>query len=367
MSRERVTLKDLAERLGVSVSTVSRALGGHERISGATRARIEAAAREIGYTPNRAARTLVSGRTGFAAFVVRTGPDAPDPGFTGALLSGLAAGLAPRGIDLLVTAADGAEAELALIRHIARARRADGLILTDLLERDARAASLMAAEFPFVSLGSPAESQAGGARWTVETDGFAAFRQAFDMLHALGHRRFGLVSLDAELALQRRRIQGLLDGIRRHGGADRGVSLRAAHVPAGDAEELRHAIRRLLDGENRPTAVFGTSDDLALSVLAEAGELGLAVPRDLSVIGHDDTPGARLAQPGLTTFDAALPRCAEALAELFALRLDDRAPPQGPSRLPPRFLSRGSHGPAPGFGGTAGDGTAPLCCGEPAD
>src|SRR5690606_31639734 len=151
---ERVrTLKDLAEKLDVSVATVSRALAGHERIAKETRERVAEAARRYGYVPNRAARALVSGRSGFIGLVMPTrGPGHVDP-CLGAFSSGLSHGLARHGSDLFLAAVPEDSSELTVIRHIVEGRRADGLVLARTSERDPRVDYLGAAGFPFVTFG----------------------------------------------------------------------------------------------------------------------------------------------------------------------------------------------------------------------
>jgi LacI family transcriptional regulator len=335
------TLKDLAAKLDVSVATVSRALAGSERIAAATRERVAAAAREIGYVPNRAARALVSGRSDFAGLVLPIrGHGFEDP-FLGELVSGLGAGLAAHGIDLFLAAVPEGKSELSVIEHIVEARRADGLVLARTAEDDARVAFLLRRGFPFVTHGRTRNP--AGYAW-LDTDGEAAFAEAFDLLYGLGHRRFGLVTIAEPMNFRRLRAAGLEGAIARRGDPD--VRLVTVASPRFDRATRVAAIHRLLARPDRPTAILGLFDGLAIAVMEEAARLGLRIPGDLSVIGFDDIPTAAHAPPGLTTFDA---RIHDGAVEIAGMLVRAMAPRSGPETqlIRPRLVARGSHGPAP--------------------
>jgi LacI family transcriptional regulator len=335
------TLKDLAAKLDISVATVSRALAGSERIAAATRERVAAAAREIGYVPNRAARALVSGRSDFAGLVLPIrGHGFEDP-FLGELVSGLGAGLAAHGIDLFLAAVPEGKSELSVIEHIVEARRADGLVLARIAEDDARVDYLRRRGFPFVTHGRTRNP--AGYAW-LDTDGETAFAEAFDLLYGLGHRRFGFVTIAEAMNFRRLRAAGLEGAIARRGDSE--VRLVTVASPRFDRAIRVAEIHRLLARTDRPTAVLGLFDGLAIAVMEEAARLGLRIPDDLSVIGFDDIPTAAHAPPGLTTFDARIHDCAVEIAGMLVRAM---APHAGPETqlIRPRLVARGSHGPAP--------------------
>ena len=343
MSGEVRTLKDLAAKLDVSVATVSRALAGHARIAPETRARIAAAAREAGYVPNRAARALVSGRSGFVGLALPMRGHGHEDAFLGAFVAGLTAGFGAAGMDLFLAAVPEGADELKVIRTIVETRRADGLVLARVAEEDARIDYLTARGFPFVAHGR-LRDETRPFDW-LDSDGAAAFAEAFDLLHGLGHRRFGLVTIDEPMTFRRSRAAGLAGAIAARG--DPGVTLATVSAPRFDREARRAAIRALLTRPDRPTAVLGLFDGIAIAVLEEAARLGLAVPGDLSVLGFDDTPQAAHAPPGLTTFDAAIHDCARTIAAMLAQRIADPKRPPETRLVRPKLALRGSHGPAP--------------------
>ena len=344
MPGARKTIKDVARLLGVSAATVSRALAGNSRISPETRARVEQAARDVGYTPNRAAQSLVAGRgSGFVGLILTDPGYGREDSYLGEFIAGLGAGFAEHGIDLFLAAISETQSELSVIRNIVGTHRADGLIIGRTSEADPRVEYLVTAGFPFVSHGRTSLEHPTHS-W-VDTDGAAAFAEAFDMLYALGHRRFGLVTIKEPMTFRLHRTEGLLAAIAQRG--DPGVSLQIATSPRYDGARRHDAIAALLSGPDRPTAVLALFDGLALTVLEEAAHLGLSVPEDLSVVGFDNISSSRLARPGLTTFDSETTRSARASARMLVAQLAAKTRPAAPETLliRPKLVLRASHGP----------------------
>lgn len=336
------TLRTLAADLGISPATVSRALAGNPRISETTRDRVAEAARAAGYMPNRAAQSLVSGRaSGFVGLVVQDPGYGREDSYLGEFIQGLGQGLADHGTDLFFSFVPDGQSELSVIRNIVTTRRADGLILARTSEVDARVDWLLARGFPFVTHGRTG-AEAARFDW-VDTDGASAFAEGFRLLHGLGHRRFGLVTIEEPMTFRQHRTEGLAAAMAAAGDAVLRVATSARH----DMVQRRRVIHDLLTGADRPTAVLCLFDGLALAVLEEAAATGLSVPGDLSVLGFDNIASAAHARPGLTTFDSSTVEAARALALALIARM--AAPDAAPRHqlIAPRLVLRGSHGPAP--------------------
>ncbi len=341
--RRRRTLKELAAALDLSVATVSRALGGYEDISLETRRRVAEKARELGYVANMAARMLVSGRSDFVALVVpMRGPNFVDS-FLGQFVTGLGEGLVAKGIDLMIATASPGQSELDVLKHLVHSGRADGVVLTRIAEDDERVRFLMESHFPFVVHGRLSDESAPYS-W-LDTSGEGAFRQAFQHLYALGHRHFGLITISDRMTFRRHREAGLEAGIAEAG--DPEIRLSIARSPRFDNEAHRAAIREMLSQPDRPTAIVGLFDELALIAMREAEALGISIPRDLSIVGFDNVPAAGFSTLGLTTFDQATRESAREIASMLLALIKGDA--KGPlvSLKVPRFIERGSHGPAP--------------------
>jgi LacI family transcriptional regulator len=345
-SRRQTRLKELAAELGLSITTVSRALAGYSDVAAATRERVAAAAERLGYVPSRVGRMLVSGRTDFVGMVlpVRNGRMI-DP-FIGAFVTGLSEGLAGHGRDLFIGTVPGNRSELEVIKHIVESARADALVLFRTEIEDARVAYLIDRRFPFISHGR-ALAETRPYLW-FDTDGEAAFAEAVRLLVGLGHRDFALLTVAEPYsfaALRRRGAEAAL--------AAAGLAIPPAAIATVamlDEEAALAASRRLLNLSPRPTAVLCVTDTLALAVLEMAESLSVAVPEEVSVIGFDDVPISRYSRPPLSTFDQRARRSANEVADMIVAALVNGAEAVEPQLVPATFVARGSHGPAPHSG-----------------
>lgn len=340
----RPTLKQLAKSLDLAVPTVSRALGGHSDIAVKTRERVAKRAREMGYVSNSAARMLVSGRSGFVSFIVPVqGADFIDP-FLGHFVSGLGKGLAANGLDLFLSVVPEGGSELETIRRLVDSGRADGLVLARIAENDARVSYLIDRNVPFVAHGRTL-GETRAYNW-LDTCGEDAFAQAFETLYALGHRRIGLISISDPMSFRHYREQGFAQAIKDKN--DPEVQLKTIRTPRADTAATRAELAAMLARDDRPTALIGLFDELALMAMQEAARAGLDVPGDLSIIGFDNVAASGFSSPGLSTFDQNIAEAAETLAQFIHKAIEDRPSDPMTSLVPVEFLARGSHGPAPG-------------------
>jgi LacI family transcriptional regulator len=291
-----VTLKDLAEKLELSITTVSRALAGYDDVAEATRQRVLQAAREMGYVPDITARRLQSGRTETIGFVIPTfGPRFSDPYFS-ELLAGIGNEAARHNFDLLVsTRAPDTPEEEAAYRHMTDGRLVDGLLVVRTRVRDRRIASLGRIGFPFVAFG---RSDLDVDFPYVDEDGFQGFELVTQHLIDLGHRRLAFVSAPPDLMFCTHRRSGLEAALQRNG-----LSLPPEYCITGDLTQGGGfaAMNQLLDLSPPPTAVVACNDLMALGAISAAQKRGLVVGRDIAITGFDDIPLAENAHPPLTT------------------------------------------------------------------
>jgi LacI family transcriptional regulator len=337
------TLKELAEHLDVSITTVSRALADHPKIAVKTRQRVAEAAREHGYVPNMAARQLVSGRSGFVGLVLPVrGPDFVDS-YVGEFVTGLGEGLVEHGMDLFLATAQAGQSELSVLKHVVESGRADGVVLLRIAEADERVDYLLKRQFPFVTHGRILD-QTKPVNW-LDADGETAFSEAFDMLYALGHRHFGLVSIAEPMMFRHLRERGLRLAMERRG--DPSVRLDIAAAPRFDRAATLEAVNRLLHAEERPTAIIGLFDELALRVLEEATRAGLSVPNDLSVVGFDNITASAYAPPGLTTFETSTRLAGRQIGSMLIEVIEGGHSEPVTRLISPTLVRRASHGPVP--------------------
>ena len=336
------TLKALAETLELSVTTVSRALGGYSDVAPGTRARVLEAAANADYVPNSAAKMLVTGRSGFVGFMLPLRETAVLDPFLGEYIAGLSSGLSERGRDLFMATVPANQSELTVLQHVVESGRADAIVLTRVAEHDERVEYLIRRGIPFVTHGRTLSEQTDYS-W-IDTDGYKAFADIFTWLYAMGHRRFGLMSITEPMTFRTHREEGFRDAMQAQGDAD--TSLVVKHVPRFDTEARVPAVRAMLASENRPTAVLSLTDELALCVLTQAADMGIAVPEQLTVIGFDNIPAAGYATPGLTTFDQSIRHAARQMSTMLLDMLDGHTNTTQ-TLIMPSLVKRGTHAPGP--------------------
>ncbi len=287
MAARRVTARDVASRAGVSQSTVSYVLNDTPRqsIPESTKAKVRAAAHDLGYTPSAAARAL---RRGTSETVLVVLPNAPIGESVARVLEGIAEVLEPYGYVVV------------------HRRQRDGRTLSALWHELMPAAIANLAAF---STGEEAAIEAAGIPVigsSLDPDGLSGItipQAAVGRLHvehlvSRGHRRIAFAaSTDprVEVFLTRR-----LDGVRRECAARGLPEPLVVDVPL-DVDAAARAVGLLLDRDEPPTAVSAYNDEIAFAVLAGMRQLGLAAPDDLAVVGVDNIPLARFAVPPLTT------------------------------------------------------------------
>jgi len=311
----RVRLRDVAERAGVSVKTVSNVVNGYVHVAPETRARVQTVLEETGYRPNLTARRLRAGRTGLVALAL---PELDNPYFA-ELTRFVVEAAAERGWTVLVDQTDGlAERERAVASGF-RDHLIDGLILSPAAvareDLEARAHD----DIPLVLLG---EKLGVGPHDHVAIDNVAAARTATEHLLEQGRRRVAALGHQPDSTsgsgvahLRRRGWEEALTAA----GFDAETAL-VAEVPSFRLEDGAAAMAALLD-DARPDAVFCFNDTLALGALRTLADRGLRVPQDVAVIGIDDVAEGRYAVPRLSTIAPDKRGIAHTAVALLADRL----------------------------------------------
>jgi LacI family transcriptional regulator len=298
--RGRATIRDIADLAGVSIATVSRVLNDRPDVSPETRETVLQVVREHGFSTNRGARGLSSGRTGMIGLTLPLVADA----YFGPILSGAAEALYERDLRIVLAATlHEHDREVSLVERLMRGTT-DGAILMLPEESEAELVSLQRQGFPFVVV-DPREPPPEGIPCVAAMHAAGA-KQATEHLLGLGHRRIGAIAGSPGWYATEERLAGFRAAL-----AGAGILLDPELVvhsdwrlPWGTA-----AAHRLLELADPPTAIFGFNDNVAIGALHAAYERGLRVPDDLSVVGFDDTNQAVIVTPRLTSV-------AQPLAEL---------------------------------------------------
>jgi LacI family transcriptional regulator len=323
--RQRVTLQDVADRAGVSLTTASRVVNDGSRRVGKTLAdRVLAAAADLGYTANLQARAVATGQSTMIGVALR---DISDPYFSSiaAGLIGVAEAGAGRLLVCMTSTSAHEEAEREYVA-LMRAQRARAVVLVGSRSGNTAARDALRAELAAFTRSGGRAACVGQDLLDVDTvlpgnrSGADALARA---LAALGHRRFAVLAGPRSLLTGQDRTDGFADGLRAWS-----VRLDPARVVHGElSRDGGYAAMSevLAMGEPLPDCVFAVSDVMAVGALARLRAAGLDVPGDIALAGFDDIPTLRDVYPPLTTVRLPLARLGEIAARLV---LDGDAPRQ---------------------------------------
>lgn len=289
-ARSRVSVRELASRLGVSNATVSRALNNHPEVSAETRARVIELAEASGYQA-RSPRPRTSG----IGLVYPTDPVRPDHGsFESAMLSGILSGVNEQRFDVTWINIERDKAPDESFTDFFARKGVRGVIVRTIMPGSDLGARIADENFPCVLMADHSDDPRVSY---IYSDSRADSARAVEHLIHLGHRRIGLAGHAIMDADHNDRREGYLDGLRRMG-IEPDPELMVSAI--GTIDGGRRAIDRLLSLERPPTAVYVTTPPATLGALQRCLELGVRVPKDLSVVGFDDSDARHHAFPRFT-------------------------------------------------------------------
>ena len=278
-----MNLKQLAEELGLSQTTVSRALNGYPEVSEGTRQRVQAAAERYNYRPNTRAKGPATGRSMVIGHVIpaSTQHEMVNPIF-GDFIAGASNACAERGYDMMFTRVEDGDEEAAY-RSLMAKGSVDGVILQGPKVEDGRIDLLNRIGMPFAVHGR-SSNVAAPYTW-VDVNNTSSFRRATEFLLDLGHRRIALINGLESMDFAKRRRDGYLAALEAAG-----IAADPALMSSQEMTEVsgHHQTRDLLNGDNPPTAILSASMISALGVRRAIEEAGLKMGKDISVITHDD-------------------------------------------------------------------------------
>jgi DNA-binding LacI/PurR family transcriptional regulator len=332
------TLRDVAVSAGLSPATVSRALSGARYVDDATRARVVAAARSLGYRPNALARALRAKQTMTVGLIV---PDIRNDFYaeTATVLQGA---FEERGYRMLLCISNNeAESDRSYLSTLAEFR-VDAIVYVPSTPNGARGLVSAPKRIPIVELLRHTEEGVYDAIVSDDREGAVALTSH---LVALGHRRIAMIAGPEALSTTRYRIAGYREVMRRAGLAAR--IERGPYTP----DHGYAATRELLSGETKPTAIFSSASPLTVGVLRALKDLGAGVPGDVSLVAFEDPEWYAAQNPPLTCYGLPLREMALLAVELISKRLAEPAEAErAPTtlRFSGRLIVRGSTAPPSG-------------------
>jgi LacI family transcriptional regulator len=333
----RVTMRQVAERAGVSAMTVSRVINESPRVSEEARRSVEAAIAELGYVPNRLARGLIRQKTGAIGVIV---PDVANPFFT-LVVRGAEEVAWRAGYHVILCNTQGdLERERGYLEDML-AFQVEGLLIAPVGDRSRPSLRVLKKNgVPFVLVDRSVGGHDGDL---VQGDSVSGARRLIDHLIALGHRHIGMVTETSDVSTARDRLQGYREAL-----AAANIQFRpelVAEASAIDVGAAHDATLKLLDLLDPPTAIFSVNNIAVVGVAEAARERGLEIPRDLALVCFDDIEHASRFLPFLTV----MVQPAETFGTIATQLLLDRLSGQVPGRrrivmLPADFVVRESCG-----------------------
>ena len=326
------TIKDVSRLAGVSIGTVSNVVNGHPNIAPATRKRVEDAIGMLGYTPNRAAKSLPRGQTGLLGYrmpgasKLNTAMDV--------FLHRVVECAGALGFEVLLFTPKAGQSELDAYQDVLKRGGVDAFVLAGIEYDDPRVDFLESANVPFAAFG---RIEAGANSVAVDIDGAAGTEAAVEHLAATGRTRIAFLGWP----------EGSLTGDERFAGWREGLAAAGLKV-------LDRAVKRAEDSyqtgvrmanellRERFDAVVCVSDTFALGVIAGLAKSGKRAGHDLSVVGFDDTAAAAILEPGLSSLHQPMAEIGEKLVTQLVQMIEGKAVERTQILVAPRLVPRGS-------------------------
>ncbi|MCZ8492273.1 LacI family DNA-binding transcriptional regulator [Priestia megaterium] len=290
------TIKDIARVAGVSVTTVSRALNGYSDVNEKTRQKIAAVARELNYSPNTLARGLVMQKSKTIGLLVSgISRESVKDNFTFEVLCGVNERASTLGYDLILFNTNTMMQREKTYTQLCRERRVDGAIIQGIKKEDPYLKEVVESDIPCVLVDIPVHSNSVGY---VTTDNALGAKKAVEHLASLGHKHIGMINGHEDAFVSQERLNGYREALK-----ECGLSFRSEWVVSGNFEEKKaeRVTRELINRHKEVTAIFCASDLMALGALKACKELGLHVPKEMSIVGYDNIVLASYSSPNLTT------------------------------------------------------------------
>ncbi len=333
-----ITIHEVAKRLNLSITTISRALDGYSDVAEDTRQLVIRTAREMGYTPNRAARQLRRKKSETIGFILPAITQRIAKPFFMEFIAGLGDELTVHGYDLLVANATTEQNERDLYQRWVDSRKVDGLILNRVSINDWRIRFLGEQNIPFATL----ERSSDEVEYpSIQVDGSEGYLQLTSHLREMGFKQLGFIGGPEELVNHANRLAWIKQA------ADRvGLAFDPAHTLSADLTSTGGylAAKKTLTSPHPPDAILCIDDETAFGALHAAHEQGLVIGQQVGIAGFDGTPESLHTEPSLTTLDIPVYDIAKELVLMVVKTLAGEALTEPHKKIIPALLVRESTG-----------------------
>ncbi|MBI5566080.1 MAG: LacI family DNA-binding transcriptional regulator [Chloroflexi bacterium] len=330
-------IRGIAKHLGLSVSTVSKALNGYDSVSETTRQRIIEVAHEYNYYPSRAARSLRRNKTEKIGLVLYTHTPLSNRSseYYFEVIRGAATASESMGYNLILYLTVGNQ--LDRLMNVCRSHEVDCLILMlGTGDLDSPVKLLKKEKIPFIVLNK--HPKLPNIAYVV-SDHEKGAKDAVEHLIELGHQRIAYLGREDDPETSGDRFAGYRQAL-----LDHGIALDESLVAYGSSQAMSayRAMKELLERPLRPTAVFAYSDGMAIEAIHAISECGLVVPNDISVVGFDDLRVSSVTIPPLTTVRQHLTELGKQAIEALLQQLEDKPPMPVQRTIPVELIVRQS-------------------------
>ena len=329
---EIATLKDVAERAGVSTATVSHVINETRFVSEELRQRVYQAIEALNYRPNAIARSLRRRKTQNVGMIV---PDISYP-FLAEVVRGVEDTGFELGYNVILCDSDGDLEREADYIELLQEKKVDGIVFAAAGESSSYVQALIEQGMPVVVC----DRELPGVEVdTVIADNVGSGYQATEHLIGLGHRRIGCIAGPQELEISNKRVEGYKGALEQHG-----IPPREELIVRGDfrCRGGYEAMRELLALDAPPTAVFACNDLMAMGAICAASKRRLRIPQDVAIVGCDDIALASFTNPSLTTVAQPKHEMGAAAVEILVERIRDKSKPPTRRLLPTELVRRDS-------------------------
>lgn len=320
LRNNRITIKDVAKKAGVSPSTVSRVISGSQRISKETSSHVRECMEELGYFPNAIARSLANKSTNTIGLIMpyKPGEALLNPFFPQAI-SGIIKGASIYGYDVLISSHLEGGDDIKAISSLVNASKVDGILLMSSRLEDKSIEYLARIGFPFAVIGSPSEKYDINY---VDNDNISASFELTTYLINKGYSRFAMIAGDKNLTVTDHRIKGYLKALKQGN-----IPLSNAKLYSGDFnEKTGHYFGNLLSRDDQlPDAIIVTDDVVAYGLASAFSEIGIEVPKDVAIASFNNSLLSRQCHVPLTSVEINADQLGEEAIKILiqAIKNDD--------------------------------------------
>jgi LacI family transcriptional regulator len=333
-----VTLKDIAKKVGKSVTTVSRALHDYDDVSQNTKEFVRKTAAELGYSPSSIAQSLQKQKTDTIGFILPTfGPRFTDPFFS-EFLAGLGNSASNNRYYLLVSTCPPGDKEILTYKHLVNTRRVDGFVIVRTRCEDIRIEFLCEKNVPFVAFG---RKEGDCAFPFVDEDSEYGMHLIMDHLVSNGRKRIGFIAAPNNLMFAKYRLNGFLKGLRTHN-----LPVETSLFVTGDLTQRGgfSQANTLLERDKNIDAIVASNDLMAIGAINAVQKRGLIVGKDIAITGFDDTTMAEHTQPPLTTVNQPVYKIGGIVTEMLIQKINGETLEMDQLILKPSLVIRQSSG-----------------------